>query len=211
MTDWPPAPDDLKTSTLRSFGSIFMSTSSASGSTATETVEVCTLPEASVTGTLCTLWTPDSNFIFRYTPFPSIPNTTSLNPPASDMLELNISTFQPWPVAYLEYILKRSVAKSDASRPPVPARISTIIFLSARGSSSRSRSSIFFSSSGLFFLRPESSSFAISANSASADASEDASCVFLVTRASSSYISASIFLYSRYLETIFLSEANSFV
>ena len=43
-----------------------MSISSASGSTATETAEVCILPPDSVTGTLWTLCTPLSNFSFPY-------------------------------------------------------------------------------------------------------------------------------------------------
>ena len=55
FTDWPPGPLDLKTSILRSLSLIFISTSSASGSTATVAAEVCTLPCASVSGTLWTL------------------------------------------------------------------------------------------------------------------------------------------------------------
>ena len=49
-------------STLRSSGLISMSTSSASGSTATVAAEVWMRPLASVCGTRCTRCTPDSNF-----------------------------------------------------------------------------------------------------------------------------------------------------
>ncbi len=44
--------------TLRSFSSTWMSTSSASGRTATVTVDVWMRPADSVTGTRCTRWTP---------------------------------------------------------------------------------------------------------------------------------------------------------
>ncbi|OQB39905.1 MAG: hypothetical protein BWY06_01438 [Candidatus Latescibacteria bacterium ADurb.Bin168] len=47
----PPGPLERNTSILRSAGSISTSTSSASGSTATEAVLVCILPCASVAGT----------------------------------------------------------------------------------------------------------------------------------------------------------------
>src|SRR5674476_82944 len=60
FSDFPPGPLDLKTSTLIWFGSMWTSTSSASGRTATVTVEVWILPLDSVTGTLWTLCTPVS-------------------------------------------------------------------------------------------------------------------------------------------------------
>ena len=47
-----------------------MSTSSASGSTATVAAEVWMRPPASVSGTRCTRWTPDSNFSRENTPRP---------------------------------------------------------------------------------------------------------------------------------------------
>src|SRR5271168_5225335 len=58
-----------------------------------------------------------------------------------------ISTFQPCDSAYREYMRKSSPAKSEASSPPVPARISRITFLSSLGSfgsirNFRSRSTI---------------------------------------------------------------------
>ena len=62
FTLWPPGPLLLKTSILKSLSSIFTSTSSASGKTATVAAEVCTLPCVSVSGTLWTLWTPLSYF-----------------------------------------------------------------------------------------------------------------------------------------------------
>jgi hypothetical protein len=58
FTLWPPGPLEQNVSTRRSFGSILMSTSSASGRTATVAVEVWMRPLASVTGTRCTRWTP---------------------------------------------------------------------------------------------------------------------------------------------------------
>ena len=62
FTDWPPGPPALKTSILKSDSLIWISTSSASGKTATVDADVCILPWVSVVGTLCTLWTPDSYF-----------------------------------------------------------------------------------------------------------------------------------------------------
>ena len=64
FTDWPPQPEDRKTSTLTSASSIFISVSSTSGITTTETAEVCRRPWDSVLGILWTLCTPDSNFSF---------------------------------------------------------------------------------------------------------------------------------------------------
>ena len=61
LTDWPPGPEERNTSMRRSFSSILMSTSSASGSTATVAAEVWMRPDASVAGTRCTRCTPDSN------------------------------------------------------------------------------------------------------------------------------------------------------
>ena len=60
FTDWPPDPVERKTSVSRSAGLIWMSMSSASGITATVTVEVWMRPCASVAGTRCTRCTPDS-------------------------------------------------------------------------------------------------------------------------------------------------------
>ena len=56
------APEERKVSMRMSLGSILISTSSASGSTATVMAEVCTRPCCSVTGTRCTRCTPLSYF-----------------------------------------------------------------------------------------------------------------------------------------------------
>jgi len=40
LTDWPPGPDERKTSIFKSLGSILRSTSAASGKTATEAADV---------------------------------------------------------------------------------------------------------------------------------------------------------------------------
>jgi hypothetical protein len=58
-------------------GLISMSTSSASGSTATVAAEVWMRPPASVVGTRCTRCTPDSNLSRAYTPAPRTPATIS--------------------------------------------------------------------------------------------------------------------------------------
>ena len=62
LTLCPPGPLEQKVSMRRSLASIWMSTSSASGSTATVAVEVWMRPLASVAGTRCTRCTPLSYF-----------------------------------------------------------------------------------------------------------------------------------------------------
>ncbi len=63
LTLWPPGPEERFTSTRRSLSSsIWTSTSSASGRTATVAVEVWMRPADSVSGTRCTRCTPPSNF-----------------------------------------------------------------------------------------------------------------------------------------------------
>src|SRR5258708_6762140 len=64
---------------------------------------------------------------------------TSLRPPAPLSLIDIISIFQPLRSAKREYIRNRSAAKSDASSPPVPARISRMMFLASFGSFGTSR------------------------------------------------------------------------
>ena len=54
LTDCPPGPLDRYTSTSSSLGSMSMSTTSASGRTATVAALVCTRPWLSVAGTRCT-------------------------------------------------------------------------------------------------------------------------------------------------------------
>ncbi len=67
---WPPLDEARSVSMLRSSGRMFTSTSSASGSTATVAADVWMRPLASVSGTRCTRWTPDSNFSRANTPLP---------------------------------------------------------------------------------------------------------------------------------------------
>ena len=78
LTDWPPGPLERKTSMRRSLSSIWISTSSASGSTATVAAEVWMRPLASVSGTRWTRWTPDSNLSRAKTPRPVISMLASL-------------------------------------------------------------------------------------------------------------------------------------
>src|SRR5256885_15643481 len=53
LTDWPPGPEEQNVSIRKSLASILISTSSASGRTATVTAEVCTRPCCSVAGSSC--------------------------------------------------------------------------------------------------------------------------------------------------------------
>src|SRR6201987_4449253 len=95
LTDCPPGPEEQKVSTRRSLGSILMSTSSASGNTATVTADVCTRPCCSVAGTRCTRCTPLSYLSCEYTRLPSMMAMTSFNPPTDDSEVERTSTFQP--------------------------------------------------------------------------------------------------------------------
>src|ERR1051326_5555742 len=61
FTDWPPGPEEQNVSMRRSFSALWMSMSSASGSTATVIADVGMRPCVSVCGTRCTRCTPDSN------------------------------------------------------------------------------------------------------------------------------------------------------
>src|SRR6516225_10378656 len=84
FTDCPPGPDEQNVSMRRSLASILMSTSSASGNTATVTADVCTRPCCSVCGTRCTRCTPLSYFSCENTRLPSMMAMTSFNPPTDD-------------------------------------------------------------------------------------------------------------------------------
>ena len=101
LTLWPPGPEERNTSIRRSSGWIWTSTSSASGITATVTVEVWIRPPASVAGTRWTRWTPLSYFRRLYAPRPSIMAITSLVPPSPVSLRERISTFQRLESAYI--------------------------------------------------------------------------------------------------------------
>ena len=129
LTDWPPGPPALKTSILKSDSFISISTSSASGKTATVAADVWTLPCVSVSGILWTLWTPDSYFKYEYMSSPFTKKITSLKPPASLFEIFIIYNFHFFLEQTLSYILNKSAQKSEASKPPVPALISTIAFL----------------------------------------------------------------------------------
>src|SRR5204862_5209340 len=94
LTDCPPGPDEQNVSMRRSLASIFISTSSASGSTATVTADVCTRPCCSVSGTRCTRCTPLSYFSREYTRSPSISAMISFSPPTPDSDVESTSTFQ---------------------------------------------------------------------------------------------------------------------
>ncbi len=98
---------------------------------------------------------------------------TSLVPPEPFSLTFRTSTRQPWRSAYLEYMRNRSAAKSAASSPPAPARIS---------------STTFFASLGSF----GTSSTRISARSASRRASRLWSSSCASSRMSGSFISPSV-------------------
>ena len=70
LTCWPPEPEARIVSMRISSGRMSMSTSSASGSTATVAADVWMRPDASVAGTRWTRCTPDSNFSLAKTPLP---------------------------------------------------------------------------------------------------------------------------------------------
>jgi len=77
LTDCPPGPEERKTSIWRSAGSMWTSTSSASGSTTTVAEEVWTLPWDSVTGTRWTRCGPASCWRARHAPSPATRNVIS--------------------------------------------------------------------------------------------------------------------------------------
>jgi hypothetical protein len=116
-------------------------------------------------------------------------------------LESIISIFHFIFSAYREYILKISAAKSAASPPPVPARISTMAFFSE---SRDSLTSVSLSTSRAFarsVSADPSSSFASSTRSASSPS-------LIIASASSIFRSTS--LYARYLFTTRASAPCSF-
>ena len=107
------------------------STSSTSGSTATVAAEVWMRPCVSVSGTRCTRCTPDSNFSLAKAPRPFTSAMISLKPPTVPSEAEITSTLQPCKAANFSYIRNRSPANSEASSPPVPARISSITLRSS--------------------------------------------------------------------------------
>ena len=91
----PPGPVERMTSTRRSFSWISISTSSASGMTATVAVEVWIRPCDSVSGTRCTRCVPPSNLKIENAPWPLTANTASLTPPPSLSLVESVSVLRP--------------------------------------------------------------------------------------------------------------------
>ena len=67
---------------------------SASGITATVHADVWMRPCASVSGTRCTRWPPDSNLSFAYAPSPATRTIASRKPPSSEGDADTSSTFQ---------------------------------------------------------------------------------------------------------------------
>ena len=95
LTLWPPGPDERLTSMRRSAASsIWTSTSSASGSTATVAVEVWMRPLDSVSGTRWTRWTPPSYLRRLQAPSPRTWKMTSRRPPMPVSLVVSTSTLQ---------------------------------------------------------------------------------------------------------------------
>ena len=115
-----------------------------------------------MTGILCTRCTPLSYFIFVQASSPFKMKITSLNPPVSELLWLRHSTVQPCFSAYLVYIRNKSPAKIEASSPPAPALISTIVFLPTSGSGGSIAISSFSLFSDFCLFRDSSSIFASS-------------------------------------------------
>ena len=95
-------------------------------------------PLASVAGTRWTRCTPRSNLSRLQAPLPWMKRMISLKPPTPVGWLSITSTFHFWRSAYLVYMRARSAAKSAASSPPAPARISTKTLRSSLGSRGRS-------------------------------------------------------------------------
>ncbi len=140
-------------------------------------------PFASVSGMRCTRCTPDSYLSMPYAPAPSIRHSASLSPPPSIMDCESISVFQPFASAKRKYMRMSSAAKSAASSPPAPARISMITLLSSSGSLGTRNARMRSSNSGIFARASLASSSAISLSSPSSEGSSAS----LILRASASY------------------------
>ena len=160
MTLCPPGPEEQKRSIRRSFSSTSTSTASASGITATVAAEVWIRPAASVAGTLCTRWTPDSYLSREKAPSPSITTTASLIPPSPVSDESVTEVFHRLDSAYRPYMRKSSPAKSAASSPPVPARISRMTLRRSFGSTGNNNT---FNRCSIFSSRVDSSAISDSA------------------------------------------------
>ena len=84
--------------------------------------------------------------------FPFTEKITSLNPPASLLEILIISSSHFFLEHTFSYILNKSEQNNDASRPPVPALISTIAFFSSSSSLGKRNNFNFFSYSTFLTL-----------------------------------------------------------
>ena len=120
-------------------------------------------------------------------------------PPSSVSFSFNISNFQCFLSAYIEYILNKVPANNAASSPPAPALISQITFLS---------SSLSFGSNKIFISSSICGSFSF-ASSISTSASSFSSGSESISDASS--ILCFVFLYSLYFSTIGSISACSFM
>ena len=179
LTCCPPAPDARIVSMRMSAAGMSISTSSASGRTATVAALVWMRPPDSVSGTRCTRWTPDSNLRRANTPSPSTRTVASRTPPSSDRASSRFWNVQPCVSAWRWYIRNRSPANSAASSPPVPGRISMMAGRASAASRGRSASRSACSCPGSAPRRRDSSSSASSRISGSASiacASANASC-----------------------------------
>mmetsp|Transcript_31469 Transcript_31469/g.68796 ORF Transcript_31469/g.68796 Transcript_31469/m.68796 type:complete len:259 (+) Transcript_31469:753-1529(+) len=215
FTFCPPAPPDRAVVISMSFGSTWTSTSSTSGITATVAVEVCTRPPLSVAGTRCTRCTPASHFSFEYTLNPVTSMITSLYPPMSASAEDAMDTFHPSFSAKREYMRIRSPHQIPASSPPVPARTSSMMLRSSRGSLGSSRRVSCSSSVASSWLSSFCSSLIISSISGSPEASpiisfpSASACTVSWYRSNVSMVSVSAALSREILVYAFASAATS--
>jgi hypothetical protein len=111
-----------------------MSTSSASGITATVADEVWIRPAFSVTGTRWTRWEPPSNRNRRHAVSPFTNAVAWLTPPIGERSYAKISNVQPFRAAQARYISTSSPANKLASSPPSAPRNSSITFFPSSGS-----------------------------------------------------------------------------
>ena len=120
-----------------------------------------------MTGTRWTRWVPLSNFSRDQAPSPSTRKLISLRPPSSVSLRPTTSSRQPRLSTYRAYMRKRSAAKSMASSPPTPPRISITTFRLSLGSLGSSRSFSSSRSRSISAFASRISSWAISRSSGS--------------------------------------------
>jgi hypothetical protein len=121
LTPCPPGPEDRYTSTRMSFSSTLMSTSSASGRTATVTVEVWMRPLDSVAGTRWTRWTPRSNLSRLQAPRPWMKRHDLLEAPHAGGVTVHHLDLPPLTLRVLCRTCARDRRRRDPPRlPPHP-------------------------------------------------------------------------------------------